>query len=43
LLDNAVRYNQPGGVVRMTLSATGVLVIRNTGPEMTIRFPQRAK
>jgi signal transduction histidine kinase len=34
LLDNAVRYNQPGGDVRVTLARTGMLTVRNTGPEV---------
>ncbi|MEU4549153.1 sensor histidine kinase [Nonomuraea dietziae] len=33
LVDNAVRYNHPGGTVEMTLSH-GVLTVRNTGPEV---------
>ncbi|MEU0129679.1 MULTISPECIES: HAMP domain-containing sensor histidine kinase [unclassified Streptomyces] len=32
LLSNAVRYNVPGGRVDVSLSADGVLVVRNTGP-----------
>lgn len=35
LLSNAVRYNVPGGSVRVSLSAGGVLVVRNTGPTVT--------
>ena len=34
LLDNAVRYNRPGGDVRVTLARTGMLTVRNTGPEV---------
>jgi signal transduction histidine kinase len=34
LLDNAVRYNHPGGTVRVALSAHGTLTVRNTGPEV---------
>ncbi|GAA2684354.1 ATP-binding protein [Nonomuraea recticatena] len=33
LVDNAVRYNHPGGTVEMTLSH-GVLTVANTGPEV---------
>nr|WP_242453909.1 histidine kinase dimerization/phospho-acceptor domain-containing protein [Bailinhaonella thermotolerans] len=33
LLDNAVRYNHPGGTVEVTL-AGGVLTVRNTGPHV---------
>ncbi|GAA4638079.1 ATP-binding protein [Actinoallomurus vinaceus] len=33
LLDNAVRYNHPGGTVGVTLSR-GVLTVRNTGPHV---------
>ncbi|MEU4233566.1 HAMP domain-containing sensor histidine kinase [Nonomuraea sp. NPDC026600] len=33
LLDNAVRYNHPGGTVEVTLSR-GVLTVRNTGPHV---------
>ncbi|MGI5160233.1 sensor histidine kinase [Microbispora sp. CA-102843] len=33
LVDNAVRYNHPGGAVEVTL-AGGVLTVRNTGPEV---------
>ncbi|MGW4637270.1 HAMP domain-containing sensor histidine kinase [Sphaerisporangium sp. NPDC004334] len=33
LVDNAVRYNHPGGTVAITLSQ-GVLTVRNTGPEV---------
>ncbi|QYC42100.1 putative sensor histidine kinase TcrY [Nonomuraea coxensis DSM 45129] len=33
LLDNAVRYNHPGGTVEVTLSG-GVLTVRNTGPHV---------
>nr|WP_221473358.1 HAMP domain-containing sensor histidine kinase [Planomonospora venezuelensis] len=33
LLDNAVRYNRPGGTVEVTLSR-GVLTVRNTGPHV---------
>ncbi|MBG0816472.1 ATP-binding protein [Planomonospora sp. ID82291] len=33
LLDNAVRYNRPGGTVEVTLSG-GVLTVRNTGPHV---------
>jgi signal transduction histidine kinase len=32
LVDNAVRYNVPGGTVRAGLSATGTLTVTNTGP-----------
>ncbi|MGW1813430.1 sensor histidine kinase [Streptomyces sp. NPDC002125] len=32
LLSNAVRYNVPGGSVRVSLSADGALVVSNTGP-----------
>lgn len=35
LLSNAVRYNVPGGSVRVSLSAGGTLVVRNTGPAVT--------
>jgi signal transduction histidine kinase len=34
LLDNAVRYNCPGGTVGVALSAHGTLTVRNTGPEV---------
>jgi signal transduction histidine kinase len=37
LLDNAVRYNRPGGDVRVTCrrtARTGTLTVRNTGPEV---------
>lgn len=34
LLSNAVTYNVPGGVVDVTLTSAGVLVVRNTGPEV---------
>ncbi|GAA0821776.1 HAMP domain-containing sensor histidine kinase [Streptosporangium amethystogenes subsp. fukuiense] len=34
LLQNAVRYNRPGGTVHVGLTATGVLTVRNTGPEV---------
>jgi signal transduction histidine kinase len=34
LLDNAVRYNRPGGSVWLNLSATGNLTIYNTGMEI---------
>ncbi|MGP3916617.1 HAMP domain-containing sensor histidine kinase [Nonomuraea sp. 10N515B] len=33
LLDNAVRYNHPGGTVEVTLSR-GALTVRNTGPHV---------
>ncbi|MGW4799555.1 HAMP domain-containing sensor histidine kinase, partial [Nonomuraea sp. NPDC004297] len=33
LLDNAVRYNRPGGTVEVTLSR-GTLTVRNTGPHV---------
>lgn len=33
LLDNAVRYNHPGGTVEVSL-AGGVLTVRNTGPHV---------
>ncbi|GAT64885.1 HAMP domain-containing protein [Planomonospora sp. ID91781] len=33
LLDNAVRYNRPGGTVEVALSR-GVLTVRNTGPHV---------
>ncbi|UBU13020.1 sensor histidine kinase [Nonomuraea gerenzanensis] len=33
LLDNAVRYNRPGGTVEVTL-AGGILTVRNTGPHV---------
>ncbi|MEU7890787.1 ATP-binding protein [Microbispora bryophytorum] len=33
LVDNAVRYNHPGGAIEVTL-AGGVLTVRNTGPEV---------
>ncbi|GAA0398127.1 hypothetical protein Acor_34750 [Acrocarpospora corrugata] len=33
LVDNAIRYNHPGGTVDVTLSH-GVLTVRNTGPEV---------
>ncbi|MGA6168320.1 sensor histidine kinase [Amycolatopsis magusensis] len=32
LLDNAVRYNTPGGYVHIGLTRNGVLTVRNTGP-----------
>ncbi|MGW4232814.1 sensor histidine kinase [Streptomyces sp. NPDC004980] len=32
LLSNAVRYNVPGGRVRVSLAPDGVLVVRNSGP-----------
>ncbi|TYB54314.1 HAMP domain-containing protein [Nonomuraea sp. PA05] len=35
LLDNAVRYNHPGGTVEVTL-AGGVLTVRNTGPHVPV-------
>jgi signal transduction histidine kinase len=34
LLDNAVRYNRPGGSVEVGLSAAGALTVRNTGPQV---------
>jgi signal transduction histidine kinase len=34
LLDNAVRYNRPGGVVWVNLSETGALTVYNTGPQI---------
>ncbi|WP_037970651.1 sensor histidine kinase [Streptosporangium amethystogenes] len=34
LLQNAVRYNCPGGTVHVGLTATGVLTVRNTGPDV---------
>jgi signal transduction histidine kinase len=34
LLDNAVRYNRPGGRVEVMLSPPGTLTVRNTGPEV---------
>jgi signal transduction histidine kinase len=34
LLDNAVRYNRPGGSVEVGLTAEGALVVRNTGAEV---------
>ncbi|QFU90118.1 ATP-binding protein [Amycolatopsis sp. YIM 10] len=34
LLDNAVRYNKPGGSVHIELSEARVLTVRNTGPEV---------
>jgi signal transduction histidine kinase len=34
LLDNGVRYNVPGGTVRVNLSAAGTLIVANTGPEV---------
>ncbi|HST83825.1 MAG TPA: ATP-binding protein [Kineosporiaceae bacterium] len=34
LLDNAVRYNRPGGAVWVNLSAAGSLTVYNTGPEI---------
>ncbi|XVQ15653.1 ATP-binding protein [Spirillospora sp. CA-255316] len=39
LLDNAVRYNRPGGSVEVGLSAAGVLTVRNTGPQAAWRSP----
>ncbi|RBQ14952.1 two-component sensor histidine kinase [Spongiactinospora rosea] len=33
LVDNAIRYNHPGGTVEVTLSR-GVLTVRNTGPHV---------
>ncbi|GAA4616513.1 hypothetical protein GCM10023195_73500 [Actinoallomurus liliacearum] len=33
LLDNAIRYNHPGGTVEVTLSR-GMLTVRNTGPHV---------
>jgi signal transduction histidine kinase len=35
LVDNAVRYNVPGGEVRVRLDAHGRLTISNTGPTIT--------
>jgi signal transduction histidine kinase len=32
LLDNAIKYNSPGGSVDMTLTPDGALRVRNTGP-----------
>jgi signal transduction histidine kinase len=34
VLDNAVRYNQPGGSVTVRLTAAGELTVRNTGPDV---------
>jgi signal transduction histidine kinase len=34
LVDNAVRYNRPGGRVDVAVSADGVLTVRNTGPRV---------
>jgi signal transduction histidine kinase len=34
VLDNAIRYNRPGGTVAVTLTAGGELTVRNTGPEV---------
>jgi signal transduction histidine kinase len=34
LIDNAVRYNRPGGTVHVRLRAAGALTVRNTGPEV---------
>jgi signal transduction histidine kinase len=34
VLDNAIRYNRPGGSVAVRLTAGGVLTVRNTGPEV---------
>ena len=34
LVQNAVRYNRPGGTVQVNLTATGTLTVRNTGPEV---------
>jgi signal transduction histidine kinase len=34
LIDNALRYNRPGGSVAVALSEAGVLTVRNTGPEV---------
>ena len=34
LLDNAVRYNRPGGDVQVTLAGSGTLTVRNTGPQV---------
>jgi signal transduction histidine kinase len=36
LVDNAVRYNRPGGAVWVHLSANGGLIIRNTGAEVPL-------
>jgi signal transduction histidine kinase len=34
VLDNAIRYNRPGGTVTVRLAASGELTVRNTGPEV---------
>ncbi|MEU0482012.1 HAMP domain-containing sensor histidine kinase, partial [Streptosporangium sp. NPDC006013] len=34
LLQNAVRYNRPGGTVHVGLTEAGVLTVRNTGPDV---------
>lgn len=34
LLDNAVRYNRPDGLVDVQVTAAGALTVRNTGPEI---------
>jgi signal transduction histidine kinase len=34
LLQNAVRYNRPGGHVEVRVTATGTLSVSNTGPEI---------
>jgi len=36
LMDNAVRYNRPGGAVWVHLDASGTLTIRNTGAEVPL-------
>ncbi|MEV0582737.1 ATP-binding protein [Nonomuraea sp. NPDC050310] len=34
VLQNAIRHNHPGGTVQVCLFADGLLVVRNTGPEV---------
>jgi len=34
LLNNAMRYNHPGGDVSVRVSAAGTLTVRNTGPDI---------
>jgi signal transduction histidine kinase len=36
LLHNAVRYNHPGGTVHVGLTTTGILTVRNTGPDVPV-------
>ncbi|WP_083753187.1 HAMP domain-containing sensor histidine kinase [Actinosynnema sp. ALI-1.44] len=41
LVNNAVRYNRPGGEVHIGLTRAGVLTIRNTGPHVPAeRIPE---